>query len=668
MVQPVVQFYQANNETLGSAVTATGSNTKRTVKYTVDSGTVALDTLGYKITNTGTATTDLMDLAGNSLASQGKRSINDVVIDTTVPAITSDLNITNDSTSSTEWAVESDVLEVAVTFDAAIDEDETDIKYKIGSGREQTFTYTTGQLTSGRCQKDTSVSTGVAYKCQYTVRSGDKGLFQAKVASFKDLAGNAGIAGTYDTTGITIDTAIAAPTKITLKNTIKPRDNDLAPIFVVTVTDDNTGGTVTLYSDSSCSTAVSSAEEVSDTRAPYTVEVSAGYEDGDDGLHTVYADYADAAGNDPACSTVSATYTLDTTAPTVEEVGYYSDATLSTKITSGKVANGGNIYTKVQFDEAVKYRSGLTANARPVIYHDIDEDKTKYRIVGYTSTLSSGRCRPYSTTSNISDTYVCRYIVRSNDIGDFKIIVDSATEDPLGHSMDEDYEHDESLALDSTAPGNPTDLDLDEDDDSGDDTEDDTTNQTTNLTITGCAETDSTVALYNGGTAITDATDAADGSSSDCTNSSTDSAFSIDISLTTDGAHRITARATDDSNNTSGASSVLRITIDTAAPTATTTNTPTGTTKVDSLDVTVAGTDVTHYKSAVLAGDSCTNASYGSEVAVATKITDSVTLGSGTAALCVIGRDKTGNWQANADATKATWTQGRNCSGKADKS
>ena len=670
MVQPIVQFYQGVGNTLGNPITATGSTTnsptKRTVKYTVASDNVALDALKYKITNTGITSADLKDLAGNSLASQDEQSINDVVIDTGAPTITTSLTVTNASTNNAAWAIADDDLEIAVTFSEVIDEGETDIKYKIGSGREQTFTYTTGQLTSGRCQKDTSVTTAtkVVYKCQYTVRSGDKGLFQAKVASFEDLAGNAGTAGAY-TGDITIDTAIAAPSKIALKNTVKPRDNDLAPIFVVTVAE--TGGTVTLYSDSSCSTAISIAEEVSDTRAPYTVEVSAGYEDGDDGLHTVYADYADAAGNDPVCSTVSATYTLDTTAPTVEEVGYYSDASLSTKITSGKVSNGGNIYTKIKFDEAVKYRSGLTAQARPVIYHDIDEEKTKYRIVGYSSTLSSGRCRPVSSSSNTSDTYICRYIVRSNDIGDFKIIVDSATEDPLGHNMDDDYEHDETLALDSTAPGKPTDLDLDEGDDSGDVTDDNITNNTTGLTITGCAETDSTVALYKNGVAITDATDTADGGSSDCTNDSTDSEFSIDISLTDEGTHQITARATDDSNNTSSASSVLRIVIDTSGPTATITNVPTGTTKVDDLDVTVAGTNVTHYKRAVLAGESCTNATYGSETAVATKIADTVTLGSGKVVLCVIGRDKTGNWQANADATKATWTQDATAPGKPTK-
>ena len=657
MVQPIVEFFGTDNASLGQ-ITATGSNTKRTAKYTVASAdSVTLDSLGYQVTNASLLT----DLAGNPLAAQSTvRPINDVVVDTTAPEINGGtLTITNASTLSTAWAVADDDLEVAVTFNETIDEGETDIKYKIGSGREQTFTYTTGQLTSGRCRRDSGVTTVARYKCQYTVRSGESGLFQARIDSYKDLAGNAGTtgaAGSYNTTGITIDTTIAAPSKIILKNTVKPRDSDLSPIFVVTVAE--TGGTVTLYSDSSCSTAISTAEPVTDTRPTYTVEVSvSGYEDGDDGLHTVYADYADAAGNDPVCSTASATYTLDTTAPTVEEVGYYSDASLTQKITSGKVANGGNIYTKVKFDEVVKYRSGLTANARPVIKHDIDEEETKYRIVGYTSTLSSGRCRPYSTSSNASATYICRYIVRSNDIGDFKIIVDSATEDPLGHSMDDNYEHDETLALDSTAPGKPTDMDLDDEDDSGDDVEDNITNTTTGLTITGCAETDSTVALYSNGIAITDATDTANGSSSDCTNSSTDSAFSIDISLTTDGTHQITARATDDSNNTSAASSVLRVTIDTTGPTATMTGAPTGATKVDTLDVTVAGTDVTHYKSAVVTGTSCANASYGSEVAVATKLTDSVSVADGKATLCVIGRDKTGNWQANASATKATWTQ-----------
>ena len=73
------------------------------------------------------------------------------------------------------------------------------------------------------------------------------------------------------------------------------------------------------------------------------------------------------------------------------------------------------------------------------------------------------------------------------------------------------------------------------------------------------------------------------------------------------------------------------------------------------LDVTVAGTEVTHYKSKVVTG-ACTTGNYGSETAVATKITTDISaLADGTIRLCVIGRDTAGNYQSTA--TEASWTK-----------
>ena len=79
------------------------------------------------------------------------------------------------------------------------------------------------------------------------------------------------------------------------------------------------------------------------------------------------------------------------------------------------------------------------------------------------------------------------------------------------------------------------------------------------------------------------------------------------------------------------------------------------------LDVTIAGTDVTEYKYKLreTATTACSNSiGYSSAIAVATKITDSLSgLSEGATELCVIGRDGAGNWQTETSATTASWTK-----------
>lgn len=98
---------------------------------------------------------------------------------------------------------------------------------------------------------------------------------------------------------------------------------------------------------------------------------------------------------------------------------------------------------------------------------------------------------------------------------------------------------------------------------------------------------------------------------------------------------------------------------DTSAPTATVSGVPSGTNNVTAPNITVAGTDVSHYKFKFResADTACSNASgYSSEIAVATAITASIaSLGDGTIELCVLGRDAAGNWQSAA--TTASWTK-----------
>ena len=111
---------------------------------------------------------------------------------------------------------------------------------------------------------------------------------------------------------------------------------------------------------------------------------------------------------------------------------------------------------------------------------------------------------------------------------------------------------------DTTPPAAPTGLDLAVADDSGSNNADDVTNQTSALTITGQAEANARVELFDGTTSIGTTTASATG------------AFSLDVTLAA-GARSITAKATDVAGNVGAASAVLAITVDgtpPAAPTA----------------------------------------------------------------------------------------------------
>ena len=120
-----------------------------------------------------------------------------------------------------------------------------------------------------------------------------------------------------------------------------------------------------------------------------------------------------------------------------------------------------------------------------------------------------------------------------------------------------------SLISAAEAPDAPTDLDLNNSDDTGFRNNDNITSQKTDLTITGCAEADSTITYYNGDTAISDTVIA---SGANCPGGKV---FTKDISLNgvdDEGENIITVTATKDSL-ISTKSDKLKILIDTTAPT-----------------------------------------------------------------------------------------------------
>jgi len=108
--------------------------------------------------------------------------------------------------------------------------------------------------------------------------------------------------------------------------------------------------------------------------------------------------------------------------------------------------------------------------------------------------------------------------------------------------------------VDTTALA-PLNLDLASDDDSGMSSDDNVTNKTADLTISGFGEDGATVQLYDSGAEIIGVTGTVQ-----------DQTFTIDIALTSDGSHRISARQTDTVGNVSSVSGFLDITIDGSAP------------------------------------------------------------------------------------------------------
>ena len=126
------------------------------------------------------------------------------------------------------------------------------------------------------------------------------------------------------------------------------------------------------------------------------------------------------------------------------------------------------------------------------------------------------------------------------------------------------------------------------------------------------------------------------------------------LTTLTEGTISISGTVDDRAGNTSTATQSF--VYDITAPTVTLSGQPTNTNNTTTLAVTVAGTDITHYKHKTVTGASCTASGYGSETAIATSITDDIsTLSDGSIILCVLGKDTAGNWQTTASS--ASWTK-----------
>ena len=262
---------------------------------------------------------------------------------------------------------------------------------------------------------------------------------------------------------------VAKPSAIALTTPSSSPGNDTTPTFTVTVGE--TGGTVTLYSDSSCTTsnAISSATSVTDTDSPFTVAVTANTLSA--GTYTVYAKHTE-GGEDSDCSTATASYVLDTTAPTVDttDTKYYSSVSRNstTHVVTFSDANalgadsvrvtGEFIHARVKFSEDVKGNLISSDAARPSIWRVIGNTETQFGVSGRSyagseAPASDNHCSPAdgANTPFVTGDWICSYRVKTADLGKFKIRVKTTTTDVAGNALAQQYDHSTTIQLNKPA-------------------------------------------------------------------------------------------------------------------------------------------------------------------------------------------------------------------------
>jgi hypothetical protein len=496
-----------NDPSLVVQVSLTGTNALAGDKVQLFN---AAATLGLAVTLTATDITNgYVDITTPALASGTTYALNAKVLDL--------FGTASGASANHSVTVDTVVPTVAIVM--------ADTALKAGETSLVTFTFseavtgfTNADLTAienGTLTTVSSADGGITWTATFTPGTNitdTTNLITLNKAGVTDLAGNAGV-GSTSTVNYSIDTAV--PTAPTTPDLAAASDsgsntdnitNDTTPTFAGTA---EAGSTVTIYSDG---VAVGSGPA---TGGAYGITTSAL----SNGPHNITATATDAAGN---VSTLSGTLavTIDNVAPTVTIV--VADAALNAGETS---------LVTFTFSEAV---TGF-ANADITTIQNGTLSPVSSADGGITWTATLTPAASITDTSNI---------ITVTKTG----LTDVAGNAGVGTTNSNNY------AIDTAVPAAPSVPDLAAASDTGTTNSDNITNDTT-PTFTGTAEAGSTVNIYDGATLIG-------------TGVATGGNYSIIASALSQGAHNITATATDAAGNVSAASAALAITIDTVAPTA----------------------------------------------------------------------------------------------------
>ena len=236
-------------------------------------------------------------------------------------------------------------------------------------------------------------------------------------------------------------------------------DNDLDALIELKVKDDN-------------GTAIDFAASINAVNTVVTVNPSADLPDGDVYVE-VGSGYYDVAGNQG--SATSATFTVDTTAPTVVKAstGYYSDAAGTTAVTKAK--DDDIVYIKITFSEDIGIGGDGTPNPFAMRYTDTDGNYvTEYDGFAWHSTLrTTSRC--WSASSTSSNVIICRHKVGDTNppsvadtwSGNIEFRIYGGSLEPVmrdmagntltdavtsGDNVEDYYHHGAYLAVDGAAP------------------------------------------------------------------------------------------------------------------------------------------------------------------------------------------------------------------------
>ena len=560
---------------------------------------------------------DLTITATSTGAASGTRTVSYDVVAPTVSS--SNTGYYSDSSLGTELSGSVNAgtdIYTKVTFSEVIGKTVSDtstarpvISYSLAGTDTQYDIIASGTPASGDCvESGTGNADGKQYSCRYTVASGNTGSFGVKVGtSTADPAGNA-LANTYthsatltaDTTSPTISSVSVVGTTVTVvmsEDVYAATTPDNADFAIVG------GGAPTISSINGLPTTVATAGN------SFTMPLSSAFTSGSPSLSYTQnsADskrIKDVAGN--ALATVSS-YAIGGNAVLVSAI---SDGYLNaTEGASPLTVNGTSV--------------GLgTGTTVTVIFDDSDADTTA-DITKTSTTNSSGAWQVILTVAEIAaleQGIVTATVSASNAASGAK-----------------------SFVYDSVSP--TISIGVVEEDGYVNSTEDDGGITIAGTTVGADSGSDVDVVVSRGTQTV---------SIDDLSVSSNTWTTPLSLAnLTALGEGTITITATVDDTAGNTTTTTASFIYDSTAPTVVVTGAPTDRSNVTTLSVSVAGSTVTHYKHKIVTDSSCTTGSYGSEVSVTTRITDTVTIADGAVTLCVIGSDIAGNWQS--PATTASW-------------